>query len=113
MTNATMLNTWTQDYWRAECEKATLELDSRRLRVLTDLSGERVVTEKRLAQQPAWMNPWLAEMFVDWLNGGPEPPNSLDDNLQCAALLFAAIESAHTGQVVDVQEFLKREMSLP
>lgn len=27
---------------------------------------------------------------------------------QCTALLFAAIESAHTGQPVDVQEFLAR-----
>jgi predicted dehydrogenase len=56
------------------------------------------------------MNPWLAEMFVNWLNGGPEPPNSLEDNIQCAALLFAAVESAHTGQVVEVQEFLRMNL---
>ncbi|MBM4035967.1 MAG: Gfo/Idh/MocA family oxidoreductase [Planctomycetes bacterium] len=109
-TNATTLNSWMQDYWRAECEKATLELDNRRLRVLSDLGGERAITEKRLAQQPAWMNPWLAEMFVDWLGGGPEPPNSLDDNIECAALLFAAIESAHTNKVIDVQEYLRAQL---
>jgi len=109
-TNATTLNGWGQDYWRAECEKATLELDNRRLRVLSDLGCERQITEKHLAQQPVWMNAWLAEQFVDWLGGGPEPPNSLDDNIQCAALLFAAIESAHTGQVVDVQRFLRDQL---
>ena len=110
-TNATTLNGWTQDYWRAECEKATLELDNRRLRVLSDLGGERAITEKRFAQQPVWMNPWLAEMFVDWLSGGPEPPNSLDDNIQCAALLFAAVESAHANQAVDVQEYLRAQLA--
>ena len=110
-TNATTLNGWCQDYWRAECEKATLELDSRRLRVLSDLGGERVITEKALARQPAWTNAWLAELFVDWLAGGDPPPNTLDDNIQCAALLFAAIESAHTGFVIDVQKFLAVELA--
>jgi predicted dehydrogenase len=106
-TSATTLNGWGQDYFRAECELGTLELDGRRLRVISDLSGERVITEKRLAQQPAWTNAWLAELFVAWLRGGAAPPNTLDDNIQCCALLFAAIESAHTGKVVDVQDFLR------
>ena len=110
-TNATTLNGWGNDYFRAECERATLELDNRRLRVLSDLSGERRIEERPLLDQPAWKNAWLAEMFVDWLAGGPAPPNTLDDNIQCAALLFAAIESAHTGKVVEVQEFLRRHLS--
>jgi hypothetical protein len=56
------------------------------------------------------MNPWLAEQFINWLNGAPAPQNTLEDNIQCAALTFAAVESAHTGQVVDVQEYLRRSM---
>jgi len=108
--SATTLNGWCQDYFRAECELATLELDNRRLRVMSDLNGERVITEKQLANQAAWTNAWLAEMFVNWLNGGEAPPNTLDDNIQCCALLFAAIESAHTGQPVDVQNFLQKNM---
>ena len=110
-TNAAGLNTWCNDYWRAECEQATLELDNRRLRVLSDLSGERVEEERPLLEQPAWTNPWLAEMFVDWLAGGPAPPNTLEDNIQCAALLFAAIESAHMGIVIDVQKFLMMQLA--
>ena len=109
-TSATTLNGWGQDYFRAECELATLELDNRRLRVVSDLDGERVTTEKRLAQQPAWTNAWLAGMFAKWLDGGDPPPNTLEDNIQCCTLLFAAIESAHTGQVVDVQDFLQTNM---
>jgi hypothetical protein len=50
-------------------------------------------------------------LFCRWLLGGAAPPNTLDDNIQCAALLFAAIESAHMGRVVDVQAFLRRHAS--
>jgi predicted dehydrogenase len=109
-TSATTLNGWTHDYFRAECERATLELDNRRLRIMSDLNGDRVITEKPLAQQPAWTNAWLAELFVNWLNGGAPPPNTLDDNIQCCALLFAAVESAHSGKPVDVQDFLQTNL---
>jgi len=110
-TSATTLNGWGQDYFRAECELATLELDNRRLRVMSDLEGERVTIEKHLASQTAWTNPWLAELFANWLAGGEAPPNTLEDNIQCCALLFAAIESAHTGRVIDVQEFLQTNLA--
>jgi predicted dehydrogenase len=109
--NAAGLNPWGQDYWRAECEFATLVLDNRRLRYVSDLSGQREEKEIPLAEQPAWMNPWLAEMFVDWLEGGPPVPTHVEDNIQCAALLFAALESAHTGRVVDVQDYLAHHLS--
>ena len=109
--NASTLNGWGNDYLRAECRDGTLELDRRWLRVLRGNAWDRPLAEDLpLLQQPAWMNPWLAELFVDWLNGGPTPPNHLDDNIQCCALLFAAIESAHTHQIVDVQEFLHRHV---
>lgn len=108
--NATGLNPWACDYWRAECDRATLVLDNRQLRRLSDLSGEREDEELPLAEQPAWLNPWLAEMFVDWLEGGPPLPTRVEDNIQCAALLFAALKSAHSGQVVDVQDFLARHL---
>jgi predicted dehydrogenase len=110
--NASTLNGWTRDYIRAECEEGTLELDTRRLRVLSGGPWEAPEAEDLLLlEQPAWMNPWLAELFCDWLKGGPTPPNHLADNLQCCALLFAAIESAHSGRPVDVQAFLKQFIS--
>jgi len=110
-TSATALNGWGQDYFRAECDQATLELDNRKLRVMSDLSGERVISDKPLEEQPAWTNPWLAEMYCDWLLGECDShPTNIDDNIQCAALLFGAIESAHTGKVVDVQDFLKKHL---
>ncbi len=109
-TSAATLNGWGQDYFRAECELATLELDNRQLRAISDLGGERQTTDLPLAVQPAWTNAWLAELFARWLLGGAAPPNTLDDNIRCAALLFAAIESAHTGQPVDVPAFLAQHL---
>jgi len=112
--NASMLNGWTRDYWRAECDKATLELDNRKLRVIVgDVTGDAGIESVPLDERDVWTNAWLAEMFCDWLRGGPPPPTHLDDNIQCAALLFAAIESAHTGKVVDVQTFLEKHLRTP
>lgn len=60
-----------------------------------------------LLERDAWMNPWLAEMFCDWVAGRrADHPTALDDNIQCAALLFAAVESAHTGMPVNVAQYL-------
>jgi len=107
--NASTLNGWNNDYLRAECRDGTLELDRRWLRVLRGGAWERpLAVDLPLRQQPVWTNPWLAEQFVQWLEGGPRPPNHLEDNMQCCALLFAALESAHTRQPVDVQEFLAK-----
>ena len=109
--NASQLNGWGDDYWRAECDRATLELDRRRLRIITGrLGGPATIEQLPLENQPAWRNAWLAERFVGWLDGGDAPPNSLDDNIQCAALLFAAIASAHTKQIVDVQQYLRKHL---
>lgn len=109
--NAATMNGWTNEYVRAECESGTAILDRRNVSVLRGGAWDMPVSEDvPLLEQPAWMNPWLAELFIDWVNGGPPMPTHLDDNMQCAALLFAAIESAHSGQPVDVQAFLQRHL---
>jgi predicted dehydrogenase len=110
--NASTMNGWNHDYLRAECEHGTLELDRRALRVLRGDGWNAPAAEAvALREQPAWMNAWLAELFCDWIAGRREShPTAIADNLQCAALLFAAIESARTRQPVDVQPFLAREL---
>jgi len=110
--NACTYNGWHNEYFRAECEDGTLELHRRWLRVMRDYGWNHPLTEDLpLEQQPVWTNEWIAEMFVDWLDGGPPPACHLDDEIQCAALLFAAVESAHTGKVIDVQEFLRSHLN--
>ncbi len=109
-TNAAGLNGWTREYIRAECERATLILDDRTLQQIPyapkGSSGDGVSEEIALLSQPKWMNTWLVAQFLDWLDGGPVMETNIQDNLQSVALIFAAIESSHTGQPVHVQEFL-------
>ena len=109
--NAARLNTWQDEYFRAECEFGTVIMDHQQVKVLrsTNLQSEEII-HVPLLKRRAWLHAWLIEMFVEWINGKEQPPNNLDDNLQCCALLFAAIESAHTGMPVQVQEFLKSYM---
>lgn len=114
-TNAAGLNGWAHEYIRAECEKATLILDRRRLERFTynpdgywthgtEGEGEEVP----LLEQPKWSHTWLIQKFVRWLDGGEPMETNVEDNLQSVALVFAAIESSRTGQPVKVQEFLAR-----
>lgn len=110
--NASTMNGWEHDYIRVECRDGTLELDGRKLRVLRGGAWEPPVSEALpLVEQAAWKNAWLAELFVRWLAGGPPPENTLDDNIHCAALLFAAVESAHSRGPVEVSAFLDRHLA--
>ena len=107
--NASTLNGWGQDYIRAECEHGTLELDRRKLTVLTSGPDGRYLKRERLSlrkDRPIWLNAAIAEDFCDWLREGPPPSTNYIDNLQCSALLFAAIESARSGHPVDVQSMI-------
>ena len=113
-TNAVGLNDWGQEYFRAECELATLTLDHRRLeRLVYDPASQRAKSRQKqseeipLRAQPKWSNTWLIEKFVRWLDGGEPMETNVEANLQSVALIFAAIESCRTGQPVRVQEFLQ------
>jgi len=114
-TNAVGLNGWAREYIRAECEKATLILNSRRLECFNYNSAKELTSSREgegeeipLLQQSKWSNTWLIEKFVRWLDGGEPMETNVEDNLQSVALIFAAIESSRTGQAVRVQEFLER-----
>ena len=106
--NASTLNAWHNDYIRAECDLGTAELDRRRLSVIT--SGvDGLLTRRELplaAHRSTWGHQVLIEDFCAWLEGGPEPPTNIHDNLQACALLFGAVESAHSGRPIDVQRLL-------
>jgi predicted dehydrogenase len=114
-TNAIGLHGWANEYIRAECEGATLVLDHRHLeRFAYDPSKrwadgrERQGEEIPLLQQPKWSNTWLIEKFVGWLDGSEPMETNVEDNLQSAAMIFAAIESSRTGKPVKAQDFLAK-----
>lgn len=109
--NATELNKWSDEYLRAECSDATIVADKRRVTLYSQKGypfPEKA--EIPLMEQPLWDHAYLIKRFVDWVDGGPEAPTSVTDSLQVSALLFAAVESAKTGQAVDVQAFLKKHL---
>ena len=106
--NADGLNGWGNEYFRAECEGATIILDARQIVVSVDGQEPRPIP---LLQQPKWINTWLIEKFVHWLDGGEPMETNVEDNLQSIALIFGAIESSRTGQPVKVQEMLERARS--
>jgi len=111
--NAATLNGWEHEYFRAECENGTAIIDNRQLTVLRGgHTGTWEVERVPLLQRPMWMNEWLTEQFLNWREGGAKSKmeTSIDDNMQCNALLFAAVESAESGQPVEVQEFLRRHL---
>lgn len=110
--SASTLSTFGQEYLRAECELATLELDRRRLRLARgDAWEEPRLANLPLLERPTWGNAWIVEQFCDWLREGPKPANRLKEHMQTMAIVFAAVESAHTGKPIDVQELLNKHLS--
>lgn len=108
--NATILNEWGRDYIRAECKNATLELDNHEIQVRSHLGFpfEELSKIKNIEKEKSeWTHLALLRLFANWVNDGTEPLCSIEDNLQCAALTYAAIESTVTGKAVDVQEYLR------
>jgi predicted dehydrogenase len=116
--NAVGLYPWGHEYWRAECELATLVLDHRSLECFAYDASQRTTVAKSgegrkipLLEQPTWANTWLIAKFVHWLDGGGPMETNVEDNLQSVAMVFAAIESSRTGQPVKVQDFLGKSCS--
>ncbi len=109
--NASCLSGAGSEYFRAECEQATLELDHRSLYFL---SGGGLEPPRReplaLLNQAAWGRGYAAELYCGWLSGGHEPPNTLKDYMYSAATLFAAMHSAKSGKRMDVKEYLQHHL---
>lgn len=107
--NATELNGWAHEFYRAECAYGTVVVDKEKLTASCDLGHPYpTYSEIPLAQQDFWDHALIVRDFCHWLDGGNEPETCIRDNMYCCALTFAAIESALTGREVDVPAFLDR-----
>lgn len=107
--NATTLNKWSDEYLRVECAEATLIADKREV----SLHNHRgypypVMAQMPLMKQEYWDHALIVHQFIRWLDGGDIPPTCLEDNIQCCALVYAAVESMRTHKAVNVQEFLSK-----
>jgi len=112
-TNAVGLNGWGSEYIRAECEKATIIMQHRKIElychnptVQNNNCEEGTGITKTLPQGDKWCNTLLIEKFVHWLDGGEPMETQVEKNLRSIALVFAAIQSSRTGMPVKVQDLL-------
>lgn len=103
-TAAGQQNIWHDEYYRVECEGGAVLVDrDHTVRVHQFGGGHRLRTEEiapvdvRYPEHVA-----VIDQFTTWLDGGPPPETTLEDNIKSVAMVFAAIEASHTNQVVDV-----------
>lgn len=101
-------NPWRQEYYRAECEDASVTVGADQVvRIHRHTRSQGTVTQEVAAPAPAHeSHAWLVAEFLDWLDGGHAPATTLEDNMHSAAMIFSAIESARSGQSVDVEHML-------
>ncbi|AHG01418.1 hypothetical protein HALLA_03255 (plasmid) [Halostagnicola larsenii XH-48] len=120
-TAATTFNGWWSEHIRANCRDASLVLNDGGLwRFPYDRSAEGCLGHTGttdgirvdLERGAKWGNTRLIERFAEWCNGGEPMETTARASLQTMALVFAAIESAETGESIDVQEFLTGQIEL-
>lgn len=107
--NGSTLDGWSNEYLRAECTDGTIIASHKKVTLRSDCSlPYPQEAEMPLAKGDYWDHALIIRSFIRWLDGGDAPVTCIDDNMQCAALMFAAIESAKTGKKIDVQEYLRK-----
>ena len=108
-TAAGQQNAWHEESYRAECELGSVTVDADGIvRVHRHTRGSGLVSEEIAAPTgPREGHAWIVAEFLDWLDGGPTPATTLEDNIRSAAAIFGAIESSHTGQVISVSRMLE------
>jgi predicted dehydrogenase len=101
-------NTWRQECYRAECEDGSVSVGfDQMVRCYRHTRGRGLITEEVPSPAPAHeAHGWIVSEFLDWLDDGPTPATSLDDNMRTAAMIFGAIEAARTDQSVNIKHML-------
>lgn len=102
-------NSWAGEYYRLECEGGAAVLDRDQIVRIEERSAAGTYQTREV---PMVNVTWdghqaIPARFLDWLDGGPPPETTLDDNLQSTAMLFAAIRASETGSVIDVQAIVR------
>jgi predicted dehydrogenase len=98
-------NSWHQEFIRIEGQEGALVLDrDGTVRLLRHTAGRGLTTEELPpVRQEHEGHTAVVNQFLTWMEGGPAPETVLQDNIQSAAMLFAAIDASGSSQSVDVQ----------
>jgi predicted dehydrogenase len=102
-------NSWHTEFYRIEGEEGALALDrDGTARLLRHSSGRGLTTEELPpVHRQHEGHVAIVDQFLTWMEGGAAPETVLQDNIQSAAMLFAAIDASASGQAVDVQAKLR------
>ncbi|MBM3239625.1 Gfo/Idh/MocA family oxidoreductase [Candidatus Poribacteria bacterium] len=97
-------NSWHTEYYRIEGDEAAVLVDNDdKVKILKLTPDKGLVIEEAPLVSVQWSgHNAIIYQFLEWLDGGPEPPTVLADNIKTAAMLFGAIEASETNQSVDV-----------
>ena len=118
-------NTWREEYYRVEGEhgSATVGRDLI-VRIHRFRRGGGLVTEEVPHVMPAHPGHAIVVdraqghgavigQFLDWLDGGPEPETTLEDNIRSVAIVFAAIEASRMSATIDVAAMVETLRARP
>jgi predicted dehydrogenase len=104
-----MNTSWECD-WRAICEKGSIVWDGAKKmsgEVLTNDDGFFREKEDLIIEPPAELefssHAGVIREFMDSLKSGKEPQTVCTDNIKSLAMVHAAVESAETGQKVEIK----------
>lgn len=102
-------NTWTKEYFRAECDNASYELDNRRIIArCSDGYPASQECEIPLMAGEHWKHDLIIRKTLDWADGGAEPDIGIDEAIKSMGMLYAAVESCETGMPVKVADVMAR-----
>lgn len=103
-TAAGQQHSWYDEYYRVECEEGAVAVGRDHVVRTYRIGGGRGLRTEEIAPVAAGYERHQAviDQFLTWLDGGPAPEATLDDNLNSVAMVFAAIEASRTNQTVDV-----------
>jgi predicted dehydrogenase len=105
-------NTWHEEGYRVECENGAVTVGRDKVvRVHRFRRGGALSTQEVPLVKPAHAghvpikdqgHGAVIGQFLDWLDGGPAPQTTLQDNVKSIAIVFAAIEASAENRMVDV-----------
>jgi predicted dehydrogenase len=115
------LGTWTGGWnelrfeWRTDCAGGAIVQRELFSDLAAARTGDTALTTIDLPEARAFIDDTAAllDAFVAAVRGGGAPPCGGRDHLRSLALCFAAIESAETGQRVDIRAFEARHGLVP
>lgn len=103
-------NGWCNEYFRAECERASLVLDRQRITACwTDDVGRPWEEGVQLLSGEHWKHDLIIRNYITWLDGGFTPDICLAESQKSMALMCAAVESVQSGQAVQIIDVTAKE----